>query len=122
MPRVAPTITVSDDDRIVLLRWSRGRRTPARLVRRAKIVLHAADGWLNAAIAVELGTREKTVGLWRRRFAEQGTAGIERDASRTGATGDGATRCGRGRCGPKDDAGTPAPRHALEHADAWRPS
>ena len=84
MPRVAPAITVSDDDRIVLLRWSKGRRTPARLVRRAKIVLRAADGWLNMAIAVELGTREKTVGLWRRRFAEQGTAGIERDASRWG--------------------------------------
>ena len=59
MPRVAPTITVSDDDRFVLLRWSKGRRTPARLVRRAKIVLRAADGWLNMAIAVELGTKEK---------------------------------------------------------------
>jgi hypothetical protein len=30
---------VSDDERIVLLRWSKGRRTPARLVRRAKIVV-----------------------------------------------------------------------------------
>ena len=84
MPRVAPTITVSDNDRIVLLRWSKGRRTPARLVRRAKIVLRAADGWLNAAIAVELSTQEKTVGLWRRRFAEHGRAGIEQDASRRG--------------------------------------
>ena len=84
MPRVAPPITVSDDERRVLLRWSKGRRTPARLVRRAHIVLRAADGWLNQAIAVELGTQEKTVGLWRRRFAEQGTAGIERDASRPG--------------------------------------
>ena len=80
MPRVAPTIAVSNDDRIVLLRWSRGRRTPARLVRRAQIVLRAADGWMNKAIAAELGTREKTVGLWRRRFAERGTAGIEQDA------------------------------------------
>ena len=56
MSRVAPAITVSDDERIVLLRWSKGRRTPARLVRRAKIVLRAADGWLTAASAVELGT------------------------------------------------------------------
>ena len=72
MPRVAPTITVPDDDRVVLLRWWRGRRT--------KSVLRAADGWLNTAIATELGTREKTVGLWRRRFAEQVTAGIEQDA------------------------------------------
>jgi len=84
MPRVAPTITVSDEDRKVLLRWSRGRSTPTRLVRRAQIVLRAADGWLNQTIAAELGVREKTVGLWRRRFAEQGTAGIEKDASGRG--------------------------------------
>ena len=47
-------------------------------------MLRAADGWLNQAIAVELGLREKTVGLWRRRFAEQGTAGSEKDAARRG--------------------------------------
>ena len=47
-------------------------------------MLRAADGWLNQAIAVELGVREKTVGLWRRRFAEQGTAGSEKDAARRG--------------------------------------
>ena len=84
MPRVAPPIIVSDADRRVLRRWARGRSTPARLVQRAKIVLRATDGWLNQAIAVELGVREKTVGLWRRRFAEQGTAGIEKDASGRG--------------------------------------
>ena len=59
MSRVAPALTVSDDERIVLLRWSKGRRTPARLVRRAKIVLRAADGWLTAASAGELGTRKR---------------------------------------------------------------
>ena len=80
MPRIAPLVTLSDADRTVLLRWARGRSTPARLVRRAKVVLRAADGWLNTAIAAELSTREKTVGLWRRRFAEHGIAGIEKDA------------------------------------------
>ncbi len=84
MSRVAPALTVSDDERIVLLRWSKGRRTPARLVRRAKIVLRAADGWLTAASAVELGTQEKTVGLCRRRLSAQGPAGIEQDASGRG--------------------------------------
>ena len=68
---------LSDAERTVLRQWSRGRRTPTRLVRRARIVLRAADGWLNTAIAADLGIREKTVGLWRRRFAEQRTAGIE---------------------------------------------
>ena len=71
---------LSDAERTVLRQWSRGRRTPTRLVRRARIVLRAADGWLNTAIAADLGIREKTVGLWRRRFAEQRTAGIEKDA------------------------------------------
>ena len=71
---------LSDAERTVLRQWSRGRRTPTRLVRRARIVLLAADGWLNTAIAADLGIREKTVGLWRRRFAEQRTAGIEKDA------------------------------------------
>ena len=52
----------------------------SRLMRRARIVLRAADGWLNTAIAADLGVREKTVGLWRRRFAEQRTAGIQKDA------------------------------------------
>ena len=80
MPRVAASIMLSDAERTVLRQWSRGRRTPTRLVRRARIVLRAADGWLNTAIAADLGIREKTVGLWRRRFAEQRTAGIEKDA------------------------------------------
>ena len=80
MPRVAASFTLSDEERKVLLQWSRGRRTPARLVRRARIVLRAADGWLNTTIAADLGIREKTVGLWRRRFAAQRTAGIEKDA------------------------------------------
>ena len=71
---------LSDAERTVLRQWSRGRRTPTRLVRRARVVLRAADGWLNTAIAADLGIREKTVGLWRRRFAEQRTAGIEKDA------------------------------------------
>ena len=80
MPRIAPAIALSDDERTLLRQWSRGRRTPVRLMRRARIVLRAADGWLNTAIAADLGVREKTVGLWRRRFAEQRTAGIQKDA------------------------------------------
>ena len=80
MPRIAPAIALSDDERKLLRQWSRGRRTPVRLMRRASIVLRAADGWLNTTIASDLGIREKTVGLWRRRFAEQRTAGIQKDA------------------------------------------
>ena len=82
--RVAVSITLADEDRAVLERWTRGRSTPVRLVVRAKIVLRAAEGKLNKDIAVELGTHPDQVALWRNRFAASGLAGIEKDAPRGG--------------------------------------
>lgn len=82
--RTAPIIVLSDDERKMLAAWSRGRSTPARLVLRAKIVLAAAEGKTNEAIAAELRTSKPTVGRWRSRFAAQRTAGIEKDAPRPG--------------------------------------
>lgn len=84
--RVAKVITLSDEERITLVRWSRGRSTPARLVLRAKIVLAAAEGRENKDIADELGCTRRTVGEWRIRFAEFRLEGIERDAPRGGRT------------------------------------
>jgi transposase len=81
---VAPQITLSDKDRQVLQRWARGRSTPARLVLRARIVLAAAEGKRNQAIAAELNTNRPLVGKWRTRFAQKGLAGIEKDAPRGG--------------------------------------
>ncbi len=52
--RVAPKITLSDENRTILQRWSRGRSTPARLILRAKVVLLAAEGKCNDVIAEEL--------------------------------------------------------------------
>ena len=82
--RVAVSIALTKDERTVLQRWARGRRTPARLVLRAKVVLLAAAGRLNKEIAAELGTYPNVVGRWRKRFAEQRLAGIEQDAPRGG--------------------------------------
>ena len=82
--RVAPQITLTDDVRQTLQRWSRGRSTPARLVLRAGIVLAAAEGKDNLTIAQELKTDRLLVGKWRKRFAAQGLAGIEKDAPRGG--------------------------------------
>jgi transposase len=82
--RAAPAITLSESDRLVLERWARGRTTPARLVMRSKIALLAAAGMRNAQIARQLHCGTKTVCLWRRRFAESGLAGIEKDAPRGG--------------------------------------
>ncbi len=82
--RIAVAITLTDEERKTLETWKRGRSTPARLVLRAKIVLLAAAGWENQAIAEELGSTRRIVGVWRKRFAERRVAGIEKDAPRPG--------------------------------------
>ena len=82
--RRAPPILLADEDRTTLERWSRGRRVPVRQALRAQVVLLAAAGVENQEIAERLGTSRPTVGLWRRRFAESGISGIERDAPRGG--------------------------------------
>lgn len=84
--RVAQTITLTDEERAVLVKWSRGRSVETRRMQRAKIVLAAAAGQENRAIAAALGCTRRTVGTWRRRFAESRLAGIERDAPRPGRT------------------------------------
>jgi transposase len=82
--RVAQALTLTEEQRTALVRWSRGRSTPARLVLRAKIVLRAADAMLNKDIAVELQTDVNTVGRWRKRFAAGGLDAIAKDAPRGG--------------------------------------
>jgi transposase len=82
--RVAKAITLTDEERVTLTKWTRGRSTPARLVQRAKIILAAADGRENKDIAAELGCTRRTVGTWRNRFVELRLAGIEQDAPRGG--------------------------------------
>jgi hypothetical protein len=70
MRRAVP-ILLTPDERMTLQRWARGRRTPARLVLRAKIVLRAAEGQMNKDIAAALHTDRECVGRWRCRFAAQ---------------------------------------------------
>ncbi len=82
--RVAVKIMVTDEQRATLQRWARGRSTPVRLMERAQMILQAADGQQNKAIADTLGVQASTVGRWRQRFAERGLAGIEKDAPRGG--------------------------------------
>lgn len=81
----APTIALSGEQRQGLRRLARAHSTPQALVRRARIVLRAAgaDRPTNLRIARELGCSKDTVGLWRRRFAEAGLAGLQ-DAPRPG--------------------------------------
>jgi transposase len=82
--RVARAVTLTGEERTTLLKWSRGRSTPARLVQRANIVLAAADGKRNDEIADELGCDRRTVGTWRNRFSSKRLEGIQKDAPRRG--------------------------------------
>ena len=82
--RIAQSIMLTDEERDILTRWSRGRSTPTRLVLRAKIVLLATSGLQNKQIAPQVGTDRFTVARWRSRFAKERLAGIEKDAPRSG--------------------------------------
>ncbi|TKB68599.1 MAG: IS630 family transposase [Nitrospira sp.] len=82
--RIAPAIELMAHERQQLAQWARGRRTPARLVLRAKIVLLAAAGHDNHQIAAAVATSRQTVGLWRHRFVTQRLPGLAQDAPRGG--------------------------------------
>ena len=56
---------------------SRRYTLPYRDVVRAKIVLMAADGLDNDEIAARLDARREIVSKWRKRFFEDGLAGLE---------------------------------------------
>jgi transposase len=69
-------IVLSESERQELGELVRSRTATHGLVRRARIVLASADGVANTAIARELGLSVPAVGHWRRRFLEQGLAGL----------------------------------------------
>ncbi len=82
--RVAATIVLGEAERKKLMQLARSRTASVRLVRRTQIVLLAATGRDNAAIAMELGIGRVQVGRWRMRYAQGGLAAIERDLPRGG--------------------------------------
>lgn len=78
MPRKSPyVLSLSRDQRRELEARARRYTLPYRDVVRAKIVLMAAQGYDNDEIAARLDTRREIVSKWRKRFFEQGLAGLE---------------------------------------------
>ena len=80
----AVAIVLSDAERGELEQRARRRKSSHGAARRARIVLLAADGLNNCAIAEKLDVSRRTVGLWRSRFAERRLAGLD-DEPRPGA-------------------------------------
>jgi transposase len=76
MPRRATPICLSDAERRELERRVRARTSRQQDARRARIVLRAAEGATNLAIAAELGVARHTVQHWRDRFAADRLAGL----------------------------------------------
>lgn len=82
--RHAVDISLSAEERVELERLTRSTANSVRLVERSKIVLLADDGFQDVEIAAKLGVSRQKVGRWRKRYAESGLAGIEKDAPRSG--------------------------------------
>ena len=80
--RVAPEIVLTEAEHAELAKLVRSKLTSVRLAQRARIVLLAAEGMQNKAIAQQLGVGRVQVARWRERYAEARLAGIERDLPR----------------------------------------
>lgn len=77
-------INLSEGHRIELERRVRSQTLDARSVRRARIVLLAADGVGNHEITRRLEISRNQVISWRNRFVNGGLAAIESDLPRSG--------------------------------------
>ena len=78
MPRRSPyRIELSGQERQVLESMARSYTSPYWQVTRARMVLLAAEGLGNDQIAARLDCGRDVVSQWRKRFFEQGVAGLE---------------------------------------------
>ena len=78
MPRGRPlaALTLSPSEREQLMSITRSRSMPHALVTRARMILRAAEGGSNTAIAEALGLSRPTVGTWRQRYLAQRVQGL----------------------------------------------
>ena len=72
MPRQAQPAALLEADRLELQRWVAAHHTPQQVAQRRHIILSAAEGEQDKAIAAHLEINFKTVAFWRGRFREEG--------------------------------------------------
>jgi transposase len=73
----AREVRISRKDRNILEARCRSPVTLQRDLKRARIVLLAAEGRSTRSIAKEVGVQPRIVSLWRHRFADRGLEGLE---------------------------------------------
>src|ERR1700680_2645592 len=83
MPRHAPELECSTEDRASLVALTKGRTAEARAVERARIILACLEGKEIQRVARELKVSIPSVSKWRRRFSLWGLRGL-RDQLRPG--------------------------------------
>jgi transposase len=71
-----PPLKLRPGDRAVLESWVRAGTVQARVAKRARIVLLAADGVSNRAIGETVDLHYNQVAVWRSRYGEFGLAGL----------------------------------------------
>ena len=84
MWKTAEPLAITKQERRTVQKLANGRNTAQKVVLRARIVLGAADGTANNALAKRLGTSRPTVLLWRKRFQQGGVDALLCDAPRPG--------------------------------------
>jgi len=77
-------LSLSDSDQQQLEQWASAFGTPQQIVLRCRIVLAAASGQSDNAIASQLEVNRHTVRLWRNRFRQQGLQSLWEIASGRG--------------------------------------
>jgi transposase len=85
MPSPKPVpLELSDEERQVLVGWTRRRTTAQALALRSRIVLECAKGRSNSEVAASLSVSRETVRKWRSRFVRDRVEGLT-DEPRPGA-------------------------------------
>jgi transposase len=77
MARKRAPILLEETERRELERRVAARTGSQQAARRAQIILRAAAGEADAAIAAAVGVAERTVWAWRQRFGRERLAGLE---------------------------------------------
>ncbi len=72
MPRSVAPLPLNDSDQEQIQQWLSAFGTPQQVALRSHIVLAAAAGESDSAVADQLDINRKTVILWRTRFAQEG--------------------------------------------------